>query len=190
MHARRSRIHKPSPAMVVALLALVVATGGSSYAAGVRLSRNTVLSDNIKNGEVKRSDLAKDAVASPQVADGSLLAVDFKSGELKTGPQGPQGVAGPQGPKGDTGISTLAVRAASGTGTVTASCQPGERATGGGAHSVEGVIVGSAPVADPLAFFAKGPVPYQGYTPTSWTARAQKGSADADVTAWVVCASG
>ena len=58
---------KPSPAMIVALLALIVALGGTSYAA-VQLSKNSVLSKHIKSGEVKRPDLAKNAVASRTVA--------------------------------------------------------------------------------------------------------------------------
>jgi hypothetical protein len=121
---RRPRIHRPSPAMVVALMALFVAVGGSSYAA-VQLSRDSVLSRHIKNGEVKRADLAKNAVGSRQDADGSLLAADFKAGRLSAGPRGAQGIPGP---KGDSAATSLAVRAVAGTGVVTASCQPGERA--------------------------------------------------------------
>ena len=47
--------------MVVALVALFVAVGGSSYAA-MQLSRDSVLSKNITDGEVKRADLANNAV--------------------------------------------------------------------------------------------------------------------------------
>jgi hypothetical protein len=83
-----------SPAMAVALLALFVALGGSSYAA-VQLSKDSVRSRNIKDGEVKRADLARNAVGSSQVADGSLRAADFKAGQLSAGPRGAQGIPRP-----------------------------------------------------------------------------------------------
>ena len=95
------RLRKPSPAMLVALLALFVALGGSSYAAVV-LSKNSVRSKHIAKGAVKRSEIARSAVNSAKVADGSLLATDFNAGQLPAGPQGPPG---PQGDKGDRGES-------------------------------------------------------------------------------------
>jgi hypothetical protein len=90
---------RPSPAMMVSLLALFVALGGTSFAA-VTLSKNSVRSKHIKNGQVKRADLARNAVTSVKVKNGSLLGRDFKAGQL---PQGPKGDTGPQGPKGDKG---------------------------------------------------------------------------------------
>jgi hypothetical protein len=85
----------PSPALVIAILALVVALGGTSYAA-LHLGKNTVGAKQLK----------KSAVRSSKVADHSLLARDFKAGQLPAGPQGPQGVpgqAGAAGPQGDQG---------------------------------------------------------------------------------------
>jgi len=92
MRTLRSRIHRPSPAMAVALLALFVALGGSSYAA-VQLSKNSVKSKHI----------AKNAVTSKKVKDGSLLTKDFKAGQLPAGVQGPKGDAGPVGATGPSG---------------------------------------------------------------------------------------
>ena len=120
------------------------------------------------------------------VADGSLLAADFRAGQPPAGAQGPQGVAGP---RGSSGATSVVVRAASGTGTVKIDCAAAERATGGGAHSAFGRVQGSAPVVDPLAFFSTT-TPSRGYAPTSWSARGQDaGGADADITVWVVCAA-
>jgi hypothetical protein len=175
-----------SYANVMSTGALFIALGGRSVAA-VQLSRNSVRSEQIVNGQVKRPDLAKNAVTSPKVADGSLLARDVKSRQLKAGPPGPQG---PPGPKGDAGATSLKVRAATATGTVTAKCEPGERATGGGAHSVNGAVVASAPASDPNANFVSTGITFQGYTPTSWTAAAKDAMGNpVDITAWVVCAS-
>jgi hypothetical protein len=86
---------------VVAYLALSVALGGTSYAA-VKLPRNSVGTTQIK----------ADAVTSAKVRNGSLLAKDFKAGQLRAGPQGAQGPQGPQGPqgeKGDTGAAGSAL---------------------------------------------------------------------------------
>jgi hypothetical protein len=88
------RFRKPSPAMLVALVALFVALGGSSYAA-ITLGKNSVRSKHIKNGQVKRADLARNAVTSAKVANSSLLANDFKPGQLPQGPKGDKGDPGP-----------------------------------------------------------------------------------------------
>jgi hypothetical protein len=175
-----------SYANAMSTMALFFALGGSSVAA-IQLSRNSVRSEQIANGQVKGPDLAKNAVTSVKVANGSLLARDFKAGQLKSGPAGPQG---PQGHKGDAGATSLKVRAATANGMVTASCEPGERAAGGGAHSVNGAVVASAPAADPNAIFVSTGITFQGYTPTSWTAAAKNAmGSPTDVTAWVVCAA-
>jgi hypothetical protein len=96
------RRQRPSPAMAVALVALFVSVGGSSYAA-ITLSNNAVRSKHIAAGQVKASDIARNAVRSGKVADFSLLAKDFKAGQLPAGPKGDPGPAGPPGQQGATG---------------------------------------------------------------------------------------
>ena len=86
-------------ANVTATMALVVALGGSAYAA------NTVRSSDIKNGQVKGVDLANNAVTSGKVRNGTLLSKDFKRGQIPAGPRGTAGATGAAGPKGDTGPS-------------------------------------------------------------------------------------
>ncbi|MCW2966566.1 MAG: hypothetical protein JWM71_338 [Solirubrobacteraceae bacterium] len=85
----------------MATVAAFVALGGSGYAA-VRLSKNSVGSAQIRNGQVKNADLARNAVTGGKVKDGSLLSADFKAGQLPAGAAGP---AGPAGPKGDAGAT-------------------------------------------------------------------------------------
>ncbi|HEY6888342.1 MAG TPA: hypothetical protein VI300_11200 [Solirubrobacter sp.] len=91
-------LHRPSPSIIVAVLSLTVALGGTGYAA-TKLPSNSVGSDQLKNN----------AVTGAKVRDGSLFANDFAAGQLPrgakgdTGPQGPGGNAGPAGPKGDAG---------------------------------------------------------------------------------------
>ena len=123
-----------SPTMIVACVALVVALGGVSYAAGV-LPTNSVGAKQIK----------KRAVTLTKISPAARSALTGQKGEAgATGPTGQQGASGPagppgpQGPKGDPGLSnvhvvtvedTVAVNA---TKFVKADCPPGERATGGG----------------------------------------------------------
>jgi hypothetical protein len=93
-----------SYANVVATLSLFVALGGSSYAA-VQLSK----------GSVKKRHIAKNAVVSKKVKDGSLLSEDFKPGELAAGAQGERGPAGsPDTPTGVLGKLTQVDGASSG----------------------------------------------------------------------------
>ena len=96
------RSRKPSPAMLVALLALFVALGGSSYAA-LTLPR----------GSVGGKQLKKNAVTSPKVKRGSLLLSDFRASQRSRlrgaqGIPGQQGAQGAQGEKGDRGLAGTA----------------------------------------------------------------------------------
>jgi len=52
---------RPSPALVVALLALIVALGGTGYAA-TQLPKNSVGSKQVKNGSLKAKDIASGVV--------------------------------------------------------------------------------------------------------------------------------
>jgi hypothetical protein len=162
----------PSPAMVVAFTALLIALGGTSYAV-TRLPANSVGAKQIK----------ANAVASSEVKNASLLAKDFKSGQLPIGPrgpggpQGPAGAPGPAGARGAAGATNVTVRLGpEESPRSTATCQPGERAVGGGGYSVDGFLYDSSPsVTDG--------------TPTDWQAAA--GTPDGGfgtVQAYVVCA--
>ncbi len=76
----------------IGLLALFIAVGGVSYAA-VQLPRNSVGTKQLKRG----------AVNSAKVKDRSLLARDFKRGQLPRGMRGARGLAGPRGAAGSAG---------------------------------------------------------------------------------------
>lgn len=54
-------------------------------------------------GQINGKNIKKNAIPSKHVKDGSLLAKDFKAGQLPTGPQGPAGPQGVPGPAGPTG---------------------------------------------------------------------------------------
>jgi hypothetical protein len=109
---RRLIRHRPSPAMVVSVFALIVALGGTSYAA-LSLPNNSVGSKQLKKNAVTNSDVKNSAITGAKVKNGSLTSSDIKdhslagkdlaAGSIPPGPQGPVGPAGPAGTKGDTG---------------------------------------------------------------------------------------
>jgi hypothetical protein len=181
---RRILSHRPSPAMVVAFIALLIGLGSSAYAQFV-IPRNSV-----GNPQLKRN-----AVTSSKVKNRSLLRRDFRAGQLPrgprglTGPQGPQGpagprgltgergLAGPAGPAGPAGATNVTVSSNTVTnsliGAASVNCPPGQRATGGGGTSALDFLVSSRPAQ------ASG-------TPTGWIAASSPGDT---ITAWVVCAA-
>lgn len=168
---RRNARLRPSPSMAVAFLALLVALGGTSYAVA-QLPANSVGAKQLK----------KNAVTAAKVKDRSLLAQDFKSGQLPSGPRGAQGPAGPAGERGPAGATNVTVRSgAPGLGRSTANCFGGERAVGGG---------GVTPDADSFLWVSSPNV--QDGTPTGWIAEAVIADGlgtEANVTAYVVCAA-
>ena len=83
---------RPSPAMVVACTALIFGMTGAGYAAGM-LGPNTVGTKQLK----------KNAVISSKVKNRSLLAVDFKAGQLPKGAKGDPGAPGAPGAAGQQG---------------------------------------------------------------------------------------
>ena len=135
---------RPSPALVIACLALLVSLSGTGIAAVNALPR----------GSVGPAQLQTGAVNSLKVRDSSLKLLDFAAAErakLKgdPGPAGPQGAKGDKGdkgdrgPKGDTGaqgapgISGLTIvtktnSSTAGSQGVSVSCPAGTRVLGGG----------------------------------------------------------
>jgi hypothetical protein len=73
---RRYRWLRPSPAMIVALIALFVAMGGAGYAA-VKLKKNAVKTKNIKDGAVTSSKLGNGAVTSSKLANDARSASNY-----------------------------------------------------------------------------------------------------------------
>ena len=99
----RRRLRLPSPAMAVALVALVAALGGTSYAA------ITVTSSNVRNNSLTGTDIRNSSITGADVRNRTLTANDFREGALPQGADGARGTdgangaAGPQGEKGEKG---------------------------------------------------------------------------------------
>lgn len=79
----KSRVGRPSPAMVVAIIALIAALSGSAYAA---LGKNSVGSRQLKAKSVTTGKIANNAVNGAKVANGSLTGEDINLSALGTVP--------------------------------------------------------------------------------------------------------
>ena len=144
---------RPSPALVVACLALLIALGGTGYATVLNVPRNSVGTLELKRNAVKSAKLAPNSVRTGHVLNGSLLAADFKPGQLPSGPKGDKGDKGDTGATGMSGhelITSADLNVPVGNGdyfsgrTVSAQCPAGKLAVGGGYYVntiSDGVVV-------------------------------------------------
>ena len=89
--------HRPSAAIAVAVVAIVIAMAGSATAAGL------ITGSEIKNNTVTATDIRDATIKSNDVRDHSLLADDFKPGQLPAGARGLTGATGPRGAAGAAG---------------------------------------------------------------------------------------
>jgi hypothetical protein len=140
-------------ALVVALLG-VTQVGHALVSA---LPRNSVGPLQLKRNAVGPQKIAPNAVRAGHVLNGSLLADDFKAGQIPAGPPGPAGPAGPAGAPGVSQKQIVTAETASDSSSpkqITTSCPAGKQVIGGGAN-----ITG---VGGP-ALFASHPA-----TTTSW----------------------
>jgi hypothetical protein len=114
-------IPRPSPALVIACLALVVAFSGTSYADVLYVPVNSVGTRQLK----------ANAVVSSKVTDHSLLAVDFRTGQL--------GVRGYEIVRGRSDVTNQIFNS------LAISCPTGKRTVGGGGRTAGGIIPGDGP---------------------------------------------
>jgi collagen triple helix repeat protein len=93
---------RPSPALIVALVALMAGLGGTAVArsmiTGKDIAKDAISSRHVLNGSLQLSDLAPRTRAA---MTSRSKAVPGPQGPA--GPQGPIGEAGPQGPQGQPG---------------------------------------------------------------------------------------
>jgi hypothetical protein len=114
-------VPRPSPALIIACLALVVALSGTSYADISSVPFNSVGSEQLRTN----------AVVSSKVKNGSLLAVDFKPRQLAV--RGYEIVTNRSEATNQTLNSTAVA------------CPSGKRAVGGGGGTTSGIVPGDGP---------------------------------------------
>jgi hypothetical protein len=196
---------QPSPAFVLAMIALLVAMSGTAVAAG--LAVNSVKSKHIVNGAVKQQDLGADAVRGEKVKDGSLSGLDLLDNSVAgtdvqdatlTGTDvQDDSLTGADIQEQTLGLMSNQVRMVLNTSanqpngvgfTITASCAADEKAIGGGAAWI---IPGTNdPTALNAPITASMPVPATGgvNNATGWTASGRNLSGvDRQLRAYAVC---
>ena len=90
------RISRPSPALIVATIALIVSMGGTGYAA-FTLPRNSVGNKQLKNGSVTTAKVKRHSLTGAQInlkKLGTVLAARNAGRALKAGTAAPSGKAG------------------------------------------------------------------------------------------------
>ena len=123
----KKRLRMPSPALIISLLALFVALGGTTYAA-TGLAANSVGTKQLKSGAVTRS----------KISCGTLASLKGKRGpQGLPGIQGIQGIKGDKGVKGDTGAPGL-------NGTARAWAVVDNVGNVSNSHNVTSVVINSA----------------------------------------------
>ena len=130
----KKRLKPPSPALVLAVVALFVALGGTGYAA-LRLPRNSVGTIQIRNG----------AVINPKIRNGTILGSKLKNGTVTAGKIDVKGLTVPNATHAVVAVTaqtaataataTTATSATSATtattaGTATTAASPGTLASG------------------------------------------------------------
>jgi hypothetical protein len=154
----------------------------------------------LAKNSVGAAQLKKDAVTGPKVKNGSLLAADFKAGQLPAGQQGlkgdkgDKGDPGAQGPKGDPGEpgapgqpgapagANGVIRRASqlipgnSDGWWRSYCNARERATGGGGYFSDIVPGDAIMVSRPTNAQLQAP---DGDAPVAWLVYVHNASASA-----------
>lgn len=170
----------PSPAMIVACLALIVALGGTSYAA-IRLPANSVGTKQLKRGAVTGVKVRSNALTGTQINESRLGKVPSArsadtAANATNATTATNATAAGSAPVSRLDYQSAVVALPAGGATVTrgtVSCPTGLSATGGGAK-----------LADPNngAIFDVNPVGKTGWEATGASATAQ------NMTVFVICA--
>ena len=176
--------HRPSPAMIVASIALVVALGGVAVASIPSAGGVITSCYNTSTGAVRIVDAATTRACN---TGEMFLTWNQKGQKGATGATGAKGATGATGPKGPKGgfksirrVTRLGSMNDSSKKQITKSCGSGEVATGGG-HQLIGEITGRVVTRS---------FPVGGSPPTGWQvkARAPISIGDWQIKTWVVCA--
>ncbi len=127
---------RPQPALVISLVALFVALGGTSYAAVA------ITGKDVADGSLSGRDIHNGSLRSTDVRNGSLTVADLSPGAISSlrGSAGARGARGPTGRTGATGtFGAVTVRSTDYKSGPPAKveCLGGEVAVGGGVYSYQ-----------------------------------------------------
>lgn len=161
----------PSPAMAVACLALMVALGGTSYAA-ITLPRNSVGTAQLRTGAVTGVKVKKNTLTGVHIAESRLGRVP-SAANATNADKADEATMSPIS-QVDYRQSAATAIPTSGHVRVTANCDAGKFAVGGGAK-----------VSDPNNAFIVDTNPV---AKTAWEGTASAGATGTTLTVFVICA--
>jgi hypothetical protein len=83
---QQARTRRPSPALIVAIIALIASLTGTSFAAVQKLGKNSVGAKQLKSKSVTTGKIASNAVTGAKVASNTLTSADINLSQLGTVP--------------------------------------------------------------------------------------------------------
>lgn len=105
---RKLALRRPSPALVVACIALLIALGGTSIAAVTQVAKNSVGANQLKNNAVTNPKMANNAVKAPELASNAVVAAKIASNAVTSPKIAANAVTGPKIADGSVAAADLA----------------------------------------------------------------------------------
>lgn len=153
---------KFSPALGVAIIAVVLACAGGASAAsklitGKDIKNSSITGADIRNGSIGNADIEEGAIGTSRLALSLQDKIDKAGVPGPAGPAGAVGAVGAQGPKGDPGPSALSAanmviaHMVIGAGQInggSVGCPSGQRVISGGYFTDSGFAFSDHPSAD------------------------------------------
>jgi hypothetical protein len=141
------RGRRPSPALIISVIALIIALGGTGYAAlkvpkksvGTKqLKANAVKNPKVADAAIGTAELQNGAVTNPKLADGAVTNPKLAAGAVTKQSLGNQAVGANQFGTIIARVDTVTV--ANNTGAaITVPCAAGEKLISGGARFIANV---------------------------------------------------
>ena len=118
----RTKRTRPSPALVISVIALSVALGGSALATSAITSKDVNKKGNLKKNAVKKKNIAKNAVVTGKIKNEKVTGSKLSEGAVSAEKLG-----------SITEVTSTPTPLTVGvTGTATATCPEGSKVVGGG----------------------------------------------------------
>ena len=184
---RRLRLGPPSPALVIALIALFVSLGGVSYG----LARGSVGTRAIKNNSVRSTDIKNNNVRSKDIRNKTLRGRDVFADTLG-GREINESTLNINTPTvGAGGLKNVVVRYSTvplpdgASASAEVGCNSGEKLLGGGGSV--GAFGAYNWLSSRPTTATGGGLPTNGSTLTRWRTSALNGAGATTITAWASC---
>jgi len=119
------KLRRPSPALVISITALVVASAGTAYAATVitssdQIKNGVVQSGDIKNGSLQNVDIRKSTITETRLSEGLLKRIDKPAASADSAAYEARRSAGPEGQPANAVIKVASLQVPAGAYLVTA----------------------------------------------------------------------